>query len=305
MRHLEQFLESFLAEKGGAKNSVVAYSTDLSDFASYLIKHNIAEQDLTTQQVEGYIVFLSKSGLKPRSIARKVASIRSYYHYLVSEKILSHNPALNADVPKYQTALPNILCVEEIQTLINHCNTDQSPEGIRLNAMIHLIYSSGLRVSELISLKMTDLVQEGDRIRDHFIISGKGSKERIIITNDYAISKIQQYLKVRGMFVKKPNQHCYLFPSPSMQGYMTRQNFAINLKKACSEAGLDFTRISPHTLRHSFATHLLDNGADLRSIQSLLGHSDINTTQIYTQINTSRLSSIIKLHPLAEKKIKN
>jgi integrase/recombinase XerD len=308
MLYLEQFLESFLAEKGGAKNSLVAYKKDLFDFNLYLQKKlKIKEDEVTTQNIEEFIIHLSKQQLQPRSIARKVAAIRSYYHFLVTEKILKANPATLVDIPKYRAPLPNVLSLEEIKTLIDYCAQDKSPEGLRLNAMIQLLYSSGIRVSELVSLKIADIIMQGNNIRDNFIIKGKGSKERVVITHEYAIKTIKEYLQVRDLFVKKKHHlnRVYLFPSRAKQGYMTRQNFALNLKNATINAGLDFNRISPHTLRHSFATHLLNNGADLRSIQALLGHSDISTTQIYTQIDTLRLNNAMQNHPFAKKNYKN
>jgi integrase/recombinase XerD len=303
MFYLEQFLESFLAEKGGSKNSVIAYKKDLTDFSVYLSKAHKSEEEIKTKDIESFIAYLSKQKLQARSIARKIASIRSYYHFLITEKILKINPAVLVDIPKYRSPLPNVLSIDEIKNLVDYCQQDKSPEGLRLNAMIHLLYSSGLRVSELVSLKVTDIIIQGNNIRDSFIIQGKGSKERVVITNDYAISKIKEYMPFRSTFIEKkhPLNKVYLFPSRAKQGYMTRQNFAVNLKNAAINSGLDFTKVSPHTLRHSFATHLLSNGADLRTIQALLGHSDISTTQIYTQINTTRLKAAIQLHPLADK----
>ena len=306
MQYLERFLESFLAEKGGARNSILAYKKDFQDFGFYLKKTaRISEEIVSTADIEKYIIYLSKNKLQARSIARKVAAIRSYCHFLITEKMLNSNPASLVDIPKYRPSLPSVLSVEEIRDLVSYCDDDTSDEGRRLSAMIHLLYSSGLRVSELVSLKLADVLVHGTSIRDNFIIQGKGSKERIVITNDYAILKVEEYLKVRGSFVDKkyPLNKIYLFPSRAAQGYMTRQNFAVNLKNAAINAGLDFNRVSPHALRHSFATHLLSNGADLRSIQVLLGHSDISTTQIYTQVDNGRLASAIRLHPLANKTI--
>lgn len=308
MLYLEGFLENFLAEKGGAKNSVIAYKKDLLDFSVFIAKLNIDEQIVTTNDIESFVAYLAKKELQARSIARKIAAVRNYYHFLVTEKILPSNPAIFADIPKYPAPLPNVLSVGEITDLVDYCASDKSPEGIRLSAMINLLYASGLRVSELISLRVSDILIGESDIRQAFIIQGKGAKERLVITNAKAIENIKEYLPLRGLFVEKNNplNKIYLFPSRAKQGYMTRQNFAINLKQAASRAGLDFSKISPHTLRHSFATHLLSNGADLRSIQALLGHSDISTTQIYTHISNERLIETIKKHPLADKnKFKN
>jgi integrase/recombinase XerD len=306
MSYLEQFLESFLAEKGGAVSSVAAYKKDLRDFASYLsLVLKIQEHQVMSADIESFISYLRQKMLQPRSIARKVAAIRSYYHFLISQGILKTNPAILVDIPKYLATLPNVLSIEEIQQLIDYCQQDPSPEGLRLSAMTHLLYSTGLRVSELIALKLEDIVMGTLEVRDNFIIKGKGGKERIVITNDYALQRLRLYLEIRDFFVCKNNplHKIYLFPSKSLQGYMTRQNFALMLKNAAINAGLDFEKVSPHTLRHSFATHLLTNGADLRSIQALLGHSDISTTQIYTHVDSKRLLSAINKHPLSKKTI--
>jgi integrase/recombinase XerD len=308
MLYIEGFLENFLAEKGAAKNSVSAYRKDLLDFNIFITKLKLDEQTLTTKDIEAFIIYLSKKQLQARSIARKIAAVRNYYHFLLTEKILATNPATFVDIPKYNMPLPNVLSLGEIKDLVDYCANDKSPEGVRLSAMINLLYASGLRVSELISLKVSDIIMGDINVREAFIIEGKGSKERLVITNTRAMENIKEYLLFRSLFIEKnkPLNKIYLFPSKAKQGYMTRQNFAINLKNAAFNAGLDSSKISPHTLRHSFATHLLSNGADLKSIQALLGHSDISTTQIYTHISNEKLQETMRKHPLADKnKFKN
>lgn len=297
MIYLQRFLENCLAEKGCSTNSILAYKNDLQTFNTYLVTRGYQEDLISTEEIEQFVAKLKEQGLSPRSIARKISAIKSYYQFLMSEELISINPSLMLESPKYRSKLPNILSIDEIKVLVDFCTQDSSPEGIRLTAMICLIYCSGLRVSELVSLKLADIMLKGGQIRDMFIIKGKGSKERAIITNDVALEKLNQYITCRDHFAKNS---IYLFPSASKQGYMTRQNFAVSLKKAAYGSGLNGSRVSPHVLRHSFATHLLSNGADLRSIQTLLGHSDISTTQIYTQVSTNKLEQVMQKHPLAK-----
>lgn len=297
MIYLQRFLENCLAEKGCSTNSILAYKNDLQTFNTYLVTRCYQEGLVSTEEIEQFVAKLKEQGLGPRSIARKISAIKSYYQFLMSEELISKNPTLMLESPKYRSKLPNILSIDEIKALVDFCAQDPSPESIRLTAMICLIYCSGLRVSELVSLKLADIMLKGGKIRDMFIIKGKGSKERAIITNDIALEKLNQYIACRDHFT--PNS-IYLFPSVSRQGYITRQNFAVSLKKAAYGAGLNGSRVSPHVLRHSFATHLLSNGADLRSIQTLLGHSDISTTQIYTQVSTGKLEEVMQKHPLAK-----
>jgi integrase/recombinase XerD len=303
MQFLEQFLETSIAERGIAKNSVAAYKVDLLGFNNFLQAHKIPCPTLTnTENIRKYIRFLSVNGASPRSVARKISSMRSYYNFLLSENIITDNPTSLVDIPKYHSKLPNLLSVDEIKRLIENSERNNSPDVLRFLAMIHLIYAAGLRISELVSIKMTNLAidKETGVIKNHIFITGKGSKERIVIINDKARSALANYIPHRSSFMKDAGSQ-YLFPSKAKQGYMTRQNFALLLKQAAMHAMLDPERISPHVLRHSFASHLLAGGADLRVIQELLGHSDISTTQIYTHIETTRLREVMdQYHPASK-----
>jgi integrase/recombinase XerD len=323
---IEQFLEMMLAERGVAKNSAISYSRDLNDFAQHMKKQgseNLVE--VTANNIREFIYSLSKNNIGARSIARKVSALRSFYNFLISEALIKENPAQFIDLPKYMPPLPNMLTVEEIKSLITGC-AGSTPEDIRLRAMISLLYASGLRVSELVSLKTTNLsytsspsgftrgsiYDDGssglsprmtDNIINNYIaVTGKGSKERIVIINHIALGNLQEYLAYRTIFLPNTDKDkLYLFPSKSSLGHMTRQNFALLLKNASINAGLDPAKISPHVLRHSFASHLLAGGADLRVIQELLGHSDISTTQVYTHIRHDHLKEVIdKHHPLVK-----
>ncbi|WP_040257542.1 site-specific tyrosine recombinase XerD [Rickettsia hoogstraalii] len=303
MEFISQFLEMLLAERALSKNSILSYKRDLFDFQNYLAKQRLSELNITTENIRDWIEYLASNDLQARSINRKISTIKSYYEFLISENHTAFNPVLNVDLPKYQNKLPEILSIDQIKSLLEYCSQDNSPEGIRLNAMIHLLYASGLRVSELVSLKLTDILtnktSKGE-VRKIFSVLGKGNKERVIVINEQAVISIAKYLAIRDIFVNKakPKNLIYLFPSSALAGYMTRQNFAILLKSAALYANLNPEHISPHILRHSFASHLLEGGADLRVIQELLGHADISTTQIYTHLQANHLKKALLHHPL-------
>lgn len=302
MEFIEQFLEMMLAERGISKNSLLSYKRDLLDFQAFLSRQKILELNTSIENVRDWIEYLATNGLQARSINRKISTIKSYYEFLISENQTNYNPVLMVDLPKYQDKLPSTLSILEIKNLLNYCENNQTPEGLRLKAMIHLLYASGLRVSELVSLKLSDILVNklSSNVKKIFSVLGKGNKERMIVINEQAITSITEYLKIRDIFINKkyPKNIVYLFPSASSSGYMTRQNFAILLKQAAIKAGLNPEDISPHVLRHSFASHLLEGGADLRVIQELLGHADISTTQIYTHIQTNHLKKALMRHPL-------
>jgi integrase/recombinase XerD len=296
---LDSFLESFFAERGASKNSVLAYRRDLLDFFKFSKKSTEQKEEL----VRAFIQHLSSNRLTPRSIARKLSSLRQFFDFLLSENIIEKNYALMVDIPKFQQKLPDILQIEEIANLINHLKDDKSEDGIRTLAMISLLYASGLRVSELVSLKIDNLTfehgVEPQKLRNYFSIKGKGARERIVVINDSSRASLEEYLKIRKIFMIESNSR-FLFPSRSSLGHMTRQNFAILLKNSALGAGINPSKVSPHILRHSFASHLLENGADLRIIQELLGHVDIATTQIYTHLQKDHLRKTLdEYHPMS------
>lgn len=303
MEYIEQFLEMALAERAISENSLISYKRDLLDYKYFLEAKKLNEFRVSSEDIDKYIRGLSNKSISARSINRKISTIKSYYSFLISENYTDYNPTLIVDLPKYNNKLPSVLSINEIKVLLNYCNNDNSPEGLRLSAMIHLIYASGLRVSELVSLKVTDITIGGknSEVRSNFVVKGKGGKDRMVIINQKAKNSLEQYLAVRENFCKLGSSFSkiYFFPSVSAKGHMTRQNFALLLKQATIKAGLDPEIVSPHVLRHSFASHLLENGADLRVIQELLGHSDISTTQIYTHVQSSHLKyTLQKHHPL-------
>ncbi|WP_341764273.1 site-specific tyrosine recombinase XerD [Candidatus Tisiphia endosymbiont of Beris chalybata] len=308
MEFIDQFLEMMVAERGIANNSLVSYKTDLIDFQKFLVIKNLQESHVQTGDIRVLVEYLVTKGLQARSVNRKISAIKSYYEFLISEKYIDYNPCLTIDLPQYQVLLPTILSIEEIKTLLLYCNRDKSNNAIRLKAMVHLLYASGIRVSELVSIKLANILvnQLSCDIRKVFAITGKGNKERMVVINPQAIASLQNYLAVRDKFIniKCKNSQAYLFPSTSASGHMTRQNFALLLKQVSLQAGLNPDNISPHKIRHSFASHLLEGGADLRVIQELLGHADISSTQIYTHVQAKHLKQAVDLHPLANKRAK-
>lgn len=302
MNYIELFLEMLLAERGLSKNSAFAYRKDLEDYLLYLKDHNMHDILIVkANDIRGFIRYLSQNNIAARSIARKLSAVRGLYNFLISESYVVENPAQLIESPQYSSKLPGILSIDEIKSLLSSCK-GKTPEQIRLKAMTHLLYASGLRVSELVSLKITNFAfdKKSDELKPYITILGKGNKERIVIMNNLAASAVREYIEYRTIFIPTGGSSLYLFPSSAKQGYMTRQNFAILLKKAATETGMDPERVSPHILRHSFASHLLAGGADLRVIQELLGHADISTTQIYTHVQPDKLKEVMhKFHPLA------
>ncbi len=310
MQFLEQFLEMMLAERGIATNSLISYKRDLLDLQHFINKKNLSELTIKNENISDFIQQLSKNNISPRSINRKLSTIKIYYNFLISESYIKHNPVHNTIFPKFHPKLPNILSISEIKTILQYCKNDLSLEGIRTNAIINLLYASGIRVSELVSLPLINIAR-GDNlqfIRKSFFIKGKGKKERIVIIHDKAKNALENYLKIRKYFLNTNNSKSdkYLFCSKySSFGHITRQNLAISLKKIAKKAGVNNNDISPHILRHSFASHLLQEGADLRTIQELLGHVDISTTQIYTHLDSKYLKQTIdNYHPLNKRILK-
>ncbi len=309
--YLEQYLESLLAERGAAKATILAYKKDILDFFSYLEQVKILPESAAREHIDNYSAFLLNLKISNRSISRKISALRGYYNFLLSEKLIQENPTLLAQKPKFQGKLPNYLEEDEIIKLISYIMNSSNKDAIRLKAMVMIIYSGGLRVSELVGLKLSDLNMDLEKMEaknSEMVVKGKGNKERIVLLSNNSLSAVNDYLQIRDMFLNEKDEkyNLYLFPSRSDSRHMTRQNFALLLKKVAYEAGLNSSKISPHVLRHSFATKLLNSGADLRVVQELLGHSDISTTQIYTHVNNKRLQSVMEAsHPLASKSRQN
>ncbi|MDX1924607.1 MAG: tyrosine recombinase [Rickettsiaceae bacterium] len=303
MHFLEQYLESLLAERGASRATIVAYKHDVLSFfeSSPKLDPLTASKD----NITSFINFLKSSNISPRAISRKISALNGYYNFLLSEKYINFNPVSLVEKPKFRAKLPRYLSDSEFNVFISSLMSKNDPDSVRLRAMIFLLYSTGLRVSELVSIKLSQLsfTETRDHLASEYLtIKGKGQKERLALLSKKAILAIEEYLKIRNFYAKKGNRKhlVYLFPSDSSAGYMTRQNFGQILKKLALESGLDPAKISPHVIRHSFATKLLNSGADLKIVQELLGHEDIATTQIYTHVDSKRLSEVMNSkHPMA------
>lgn len=287
---LENFLDKLSAEDGLARNSVESYRLDIESLKKFLEKDpaKASEDDLRR-----YFSFLHEQGLKTASVARKISAFKSFFGFLSDEKLITKNPAQSLEMPKLAKNLPKMLSEDEVNKLLDCAHSDASNEGLRLACMVEILYSSGLRVSELVSLELA-AIQDS---HDFLLVKGKGGKERIAPLNDSALEILQKYLKNRQKSPQKDSK--WLFPGRFLKksgkdNHITRQFFNKILKNLASKAGIDQDRVHPHVLRHSFASHLLNRGADLRILQELLGHSDIATTQIYTHIADQKLKDLVK-----------
>jgi integrase/recombinase XerD len=302
--YIESFIEMIEAEKGASKNTIDSYSRDLNELYHFLNKRKIAIEEAETKDIRSFFEHLANFSPSPSTIARKLSSIKQFYKFLLNDGITQKNPSLIIDAPKLGKKIPKYLNEVEVDILLQFVKNDKSPEGIRLNALLETLYASGMRVTELVSLKINNLqiMLKGKQasLRNYLIIKGKGNKERIVPLNNSAIEALEEYLEVRDNFTND-KFNTWLFPSSSKEGFLTRQRFHQLLKQLATDANLDKDKVSPHVLRHSFASHLLNGGANLKVVQELLGHSDISTTQIYTHILNQRLKDIVnEHHPLNE-----
>lgn len=294
-RLIERFCETLAAERGASKHTINAYKRDLSALQKAEAAHDITQ--ITEQKLQDYITALSVESYSPASLARKRSAFSQFFQFLLSEKEREDNPAMRLVVPKLPRSLPKHLQAEEVEHLLASAHANSSEDGMRLAVLLELLYATGMRVSELVSLPHNAL-ETRETMHGNWVfvrVMGKGKKERIVPLSNTAIETVQLY--TRTIDTQQP----YLFPSRAKQGYLTRQRVGQLLKQLAIESGLDPARISPHVLRHSFATHLLTGGMDLRVLQELLGHSDITTTQIYTHLSAPHLQeAVLNHHPLAK-----
>lgn len=287
------------AERGASENTLAAYGRDLDDWSQSFGK---AVERVHTADIEAILASWAASGFSPATTGRKLSSLKQFLSFLQSEGDIPENPAFNIRGPKRGRPLPKILSEDDVEKLFEAAERDESAKGLRRLCMLEILYAGGLRVSELVSLKEKAFLR-GDGC---LMIKGKGGKERLVPLTETALEIIAAWRKVRGESLPKEIDAqklaaVYLFPSRGKLGHVTREMFAIDLKKLAVEAGLPPSKLSPHVLRHAFATHLLSRGADLRSVQTLLGHSDISTTQIYTHILDERLKELVHTsHPMAK-----
>lgn len=309
----DAFLEMLVATRGASLATRDAYRRDLDDFFLYAYTHGLSMQRMGHSELTAYLDDLTtQRQMAASTIVRRRSALVQWFKFLISERIITENPVLLVRTPKLGRRLPKLLSKTEVAQLIALAQQDSSAEGLRLNALMEIIYASGMRVSELVSLTMAHIERDPKRpkhIASYFMVRGKGSKDRIVPLHAGAVAALKHYLAVRAKFIPEPLDSKWLFPDflkggrATREGHISRQKFASALKRLCHQAGIDPRRCSPHTLRHSFATHLLEGGADLRVIQELLGHADIATTQIYTHVADSRLVSVMNSkHPLAKKR---
>ena len=287
MEHLlDQFLNYLVVERGLSPNTLDSYSRDLIKYLEYLSRKGIKDINETSDlTVISFFTSLKKDGLSNRSIARNLSSIKMFYKFLAEDHHIKSNPTLNIETPKRESKLPQVLSMEEVDSLLKIPDRN-TPLGLRDAALLELLYATGLRVSEIISLPLNNINLEAG----YLLAYGKGSKERLVPIGEVAQNLIKEYLEKARPALLKKKQSNYLFITRRTKP-MTRQGFWKLIKKYALAAGIN-KNISPHTLRHSFASHLLERGADLRSVQIMLGHSDISSTQIYTHVTTERLKKI-------------
>lgn len=310
---VDSFLDMLTTERGAALNTRHAYWRDLADVSLYLRKEKKSDIDkATTDQLKAYLKDLSEkkntkgtktSKIAVRTVARRLSALRQFYRFLISENTRQDDPTTGIESPKQGRTLPKTLTEAEVNNLIQTAGERGTPESIRLVCLLELLYATGLRVSELVGLPMTALADDNQFI----MVAGKGGRERMVPLSDPAQKAFKKYMEVRKKFIaageEGAKQEKWAFPSrTSDSGHLTRQRFAQLLKDLARDANIEEGKVSPHVLRHAFATHLLSHGADLRAVQKMLGHADIATTQIYTHVLGDKMKATVQgKHPMAKK----
>ncbi|HEY8572107.1 site-specific tyrosine recombinase XerD [Phenylobacterium sp.] len=296
----EAFLEMMAVERAAAKNTLSAYTRDLTDASGFLAGRGRDLSSASAEDVEAYFVDLGARGLSPATAARRRASVRQFYRFVLGEGWRGDDPSRRVEAPRKGRSLPKVLSRAEMDRLIAAAAAKDGAQGLRLACMVELAYASGLRISELTGLTLAALARDPA----YLIVKGKGGKERLAPLNGAAREGVKAYLEIRPKFLPNGDKaNPWLFPSRGKAGRLTPRRFAQLLDEAAADAGIDPSRVSPHVLRHAFATHLLEGGADLRVVQKLLGHADIATTQIYTHVAGERLREVMaSKHPLSRKR---
>ncbi|MEA2830050.1 MAG: integrase/recombinase XerD [Bradyrhizobium sp.] len=305
------FLDMLAAEQGAGANTLDAYRRDLTDFSDFLARAGTGFASAETERLREYLADLDTRGFKSSSVARRLSAMRHLFRFLLNERIRSDDPAAILSGPKRGRGLPKLLSISDVDRLLVHAKAlagtpESSPlqrlRALRLYCLLEVLYATGLRVSELVTLPLSASRRDARMI----VVRGKGDKERLVPLNEASRQAMAEYLAASEALQPENKKNAasskWLFPSFGESGHLTRQHFARELKELAASAGLAPRLVSPHVLRHAFASHLLHNGADLRIVQTLLGHTDISTTQIYTHVVEERLKSLVRdLHPLAEK----
>jgi integrase/recombinase XerD len=292
----EPFLEMLAVERGASRHTLAAYAGDLADAAAFMARQARPLEQATSDDLRAWLAALDAQGLKSATIARKLSALRQYFRFLYLERLRPDDPSVHLDRPRPERRLPRYLSETEVGRLIAAAEARPSADGARLLALLELLYASGLRISELVGLKLAALSADRQSVR----VRGKGDKERLVPIGGPAQSALGRWLAHRAAMQLSAVQRPWLFPSRSRTGHLTRQRVAQLLHELAVDSGIDPLRLSPHVLRHAFASHLLANGADLRTVQTMLGHADIATTQIYTHLQPERLQEVVATHhPLA------
>jgi integrase/recombinase XerD len=308
---VDSFLDMLTTERGAAMNTRQAYWRDLADFSLYL-RENMSKEvvDATTDEIQAYLKNLGekihvkgehKGQIASRTVARRLSALRQFYRYLISENVRKDDPTSTIQSPKQVRTLPKTLTEAEVNSLITTAASGGGASSVRLVCLLELIYATGLRVSELVGLPFSAIGED----MQFLMVAGKGGRERMVPISDAAQKALGSYIEVRKQFLNQGDESVqaqWLFPSRTSEtGHLTRQRFAQLLKDLAERAGIEQGKVSPHVLRHAFATHLLSNGADLRSVQKMLGHADIATTQVYTQIiGEEAKETVEEKHPLSQ-----
>jgi len=292
---LKDFIHYLVVERGLAENTVISYERDLRKYYQYIVKVEkiTSYEDITRVQISHFLKHLREQGKSSKTIARQIATIRSFHQFLLRERIAQKDPSVHIEIPQQERALPKVLTIGEVEALLE-APKQTSHIGVRDKAMLELLYATGIRVSELINLNIDDVHLSMGFIK----CNGRGNKERIVPLGKTAANAIKYYIETARPIMLKKHQTDALFVN-NHGNRLSRQGFWKNLKKIASEANIQ-KELTPHTLRHSFATHLLENGADIRAVQEMLGHADISTTQIYTQVSKARIKDVYtQFHPRA------
>ncbi len=288
-----------MVERNSSNNTIESYERDLVQFADFATARRKLPEDADTRVIKAYLKELSSRGMSSRTAARHLSSIRMFFRFLFAEGIRTDNPVDAVDSPVVGKSLPKYLSEDDVDALLVAAENYEGRDGLRLVALLEVLYATGLRVTELVGLPLSAVTGDGRML----IVRGKGGKERMVPLSEPAMDAIEAYREVREGFLPKGRAglaSSFLFPSRGKGGYLTRARFGQLMKELAVRAGLDPRKVSPHVLRHSFASHMLAHGADLRSLQQMLGHSDVSTTQIYTHVLDERLKSLVEsAHPLA------
>lgn len=291
-KYIDAFLDILIAEHGASVRTIEAYGKDLTDLNGFLTARGIDLRKAKRTDLEEYLHSIVKAGLSAKTQGRRLSALREFYRYLYSEDLIKKNPADYLQSPKIGQSLPKYLTEEETARLIDTAKE----KDVRMKTMLEVLYASGMRVSELVGLTVLAVTKDNKTIT----VIGKGNKERIVPLNEPAAAALNEWLIHREFSLKRGRVSKWLFPSSGKEGHLTRDGFFKALKKIAVETGIDPVRVSPHVFRHSFASHLIAHDADLRSVQKMLGHADIATTQIYTHILQDRLKKTVEnSHPLA------